>query len=88
MKPYISVIFHGGSGPPAPPLWVRTCFLAGNDLLTNPLIRNFFLLFNQTTCFLIFSEKHMAFGWKILCRHYKFFKEKWTTEDRIHIQKS
>ena len=26
----------------------------------------------------------MAFGWKILCRHYKIGKEKWTTEDRIH----
>ena len=33
----------------------------------------------------------MAFGWKLLCRHYKIGKEKWTTEDhedRIHIQKS
>ena len=29
----------------------------------------------------------MAFGWKILCRHYKIGKEKRTTEDRIDIQK-
>ena len=52
MKPYIPVILQGGSGPPAPPppLWIRTCFLPGNDLLTNPLILNFFLLFHQTTC--------------------------------------
>ena len=31
----------GGSGPPVP-LWIRTCFLPGNGLQTNPLIRNLF----------------------------------------------
>ena len=75
MKPYIPVILQGGGDldhlpppPPPPPPWIRTCFLPGNDLLTNPLIRNFFTfpsnnmfsLILGKTCYGIWLENIMS----------------------------
>ena len=67
MKPYIPVILQGGSGPPPPPLWIRTCFLPGNDLLTNPLIRIFFYFSIKQHVF-TYSRKNML--WHLVGRYY------------------